>query len=601
MSRPQAPAPAGSRNLLEILNRAAARQRDGQLAEAERLCRDILRSHPDHIDASHLLAIVCHQQGRIAEAVDVLGLALRNNPLAVDALCNRGLMLQQLGRLEEALASFDQALEVRPDDIAALHSRALICTALGRHGEAAASYDRVLALRPADAEALNNRGAALGTLGRHAEALACCDKALALRPDYVQALYNRGCTLDALKRHDEAIACYDKVVALDPQHAEAHNNRGVALDTLGCSEASLASFAKALAIRPDYAEAHNNRGSALAELDRPAEALASYDAALAIDPDYGECHWNRGLVHLRQGSLAPGWADYEWRRRTDGWEPRDFPGPEWDGAAVPGRRVLLYAEQALGDTLQFSRFARTVAAAGSDVVLEVQPALARLLQTLAGVTVIGRGAPLPAFDCHLPLMSVPHVLRLPGVSADGHYLAAEPGRTERWRNVLGTGGFRVGIAWRGNPKAPGPSRAIPLRTYAPLSRIPGVRLISLHKDDDAGQFAGLPDGMTVETLGEDFDAGADAFLDTAAVMMNLDLVITSDTSIAHLAGALGRPVWIALRHVPDWRWMVRSETTPWYASARIFKQARAGDWDGVLARMAVELARLVDPSEQAQP
>lgn len=580
--------------MLETLNRAAACQRDGRLAEAERLCRGILKAHPRELNASHLLAIVCHQQGRTEEAVDLLGPVLKENPLAADAACNRGLMLQHLGRHEEALTSYDRALAVRPHDVEALHIRALICTALGRHGDAVASYDRVLAIRPTDAEAHNNRGFALNALGRYADALACCDKALAIQPDYVQALYNRGCTLDALARYDEALACYDRVLVLDPENAEAHNNRGVALDTLGRSGEALASFAKALAIRPDYAEALNNRGSALAELDRPVEALASYDAALAIDPDYGECHWNRGLVRLRQGSLAPGWEDYEWRRRTDGWEPRDFAGPEWDGAAGPGRRVLLYAEQALGDTLQFARFARTVAAAGNDVILEVQPALARLLRTLSGVTVIGRGAPLPAFECHLPLMSVPHLLRLPDVTTDGPYLAAEPERTGHWRDAIGTHGFRVGIAWRGNPKAPGPSRAIPLPTYAPLSRVGGVRLISLQKGDDVAELAGLSDGMTVETLGQTFDDGADAFLDTAAVMMSLDLVITSDTSIAHLAGALGRPVWIALRHVPDWRWMSQGEATPWYPSARIFKQTRAGDWDGVFARIVAELAQRVD-------
>jgi tetratricopeptide (TPR) repeat protein len=576
-------------------------QRNGAFAEAEDLCRQVLAGCPGDLNASHLLAIVCHQQDRTAETVDLLGAALKDHPRAVDALCNHGLMLQHLGRDEEALASFDKALAVRPNDIAALHSRGLIYAALGRHAEAVMSYDRVLAIQPADAEAHNNRGVALSALGRHADALASYDKALAVRMDYVQAQYNRGRALDELARFNEALACYDKVVALDPQHAEAHNNRGVTLDTLGRSEEALASFAEALAIRPDYAEALNNRGSALAELDRPGDALASYDAALVLDPDYAECHWNRGLVRLRQGSLALGWEDYEWRRRTDGWEPRDFSGTEWSGMPAPGQRVLLYAEQALGDTLQFARFARTVAAVGNDVVLEVQPALARLLQTLAGVTVVGRGAPLPAYDRHLPLMSVPHVLRLPSVTADGPYLAAEPERAEHWRHALGADGFRVGIAWRGNPKAPGPSRAIPLHSYVPLSQIPRVRLISLHKNDGAAPLAGLPDGMMVETLGESFDAGADAFLDTAAVIMSLDLVITSDTSIAHLAGALGRPVWIALRHVPDWRWMVRGEATPWYSTARVFKQASAGDWDGVFARMATELARLTDAPGQARP
>lgn len=478
-----------------------------------------------------------------------------SQPSLADVLCNDGLLLHERGRYAEAVARFDLALAMRSDD----------------------------------AVALNNRGVALNALGRHADALASYDRALAIRPDYVQALYNRGRAYDELDRYADALACYNNVLALDPQHAGAHNNRGVVLDTIGRSEEALESFAKALMIQRDYAEAFSNRGTALVELDRPEDALASYDAALALDPDNAGFRWNRGLVHLRQGSLAAGWADYEWRRRTDEWEVRNLSGREWDGAAAPGQRVFLYAEQALGDTIQFARFARTVAAAGSNVVLEVQPPLAKLLQTLAGVAVIGRGAPLPAFDRHLPLMSVPHVLRLPSVSADGPYLAAEPERTERWRRALGAEGLRVGIVWRGNPKAPGPSRAIPLRAYEPLSRIPGVRLISLQKDG-AGQLADLPEGMTIETLGDDFDSGADAFLDTAAVIMNLDLVIASDTSIAHLAGALGRPVWIALRHVTGWQWMTRGEVTPWYSTARVFKQARRGEWDDVFDRMAAELA-----------
>jgi tetratricopeptide (TPR) repeat protein len=480
-----------------------------------------------------------------------------SQPSLADMLCNDGLVLHERGRYAEAVASFDLALTMRSDDVAAL----------------------------------NNRGVALNALGRHADALASYDRALKLQPDYVSALYNRARSLDELQRYDEALACYDQVLALDPHHVVAHNNRGVALDVLDRSEEALASFAKALALRPDYVEALSNRGTALIDLDRLDDAMASYDAAIALDPNSVEDRWNKSLLQLRMGSLAAGWEGHEWRRKRDTWEPRHFLGPEWDGTTQPGRRVLLYAEQALGDAIQFARFARTVATAGNEVILEVQRPLVTLMQTLPGVTVVGKGAPLPAFDCHLPLMSVPHTMRLPGVSADGPYLAAEADRTRRWRRLLSGEDLRVGIAWRGNPKAPGPSRAIPLEAFLPLSRIAGVRLISLQKDDGAGELGELPNGMTVETLGADFDAGADAFLDTAAVMMNLDLVVTSDTSIAHLAGALGRPVWIAMRHVTDWRWMVRGETTPWYSTARVFKQTVRGDWDGVFARIAFELAR----------
>lgn len=474
-----------------------------------------------------------------------------------------------------------------------LCNEALVLHERGRHAEAVANFDLALAMRANDAVALNNRGVALNALGRHADALASYDRALTIEPDYVSALYNRARSLDELQRYEEALAGYDRVLTRDPHHAVAYNNRGVALDVLGRSEEALASFAKALALQPDYAEALSNRGTALIDLDRLDEAMASYDAALAIDPTSIEDRWNKSLLQLRMGHLAEGWEGHEWRRKRDTWEPRHFRGPEWDGTTVPGRRVLLYAEQALGDTIQFARFARTAALAGNAVVLEVQRPLAALMQTLPDVTVIARGGSLPAYDCHLPLMSVPYRMRLRDVAADGAYLAGDARRIKHWQRRLSGEALRIGIAWRGNPKAPGPSRAIPLSAFLPLSRIPNVRLISLQKNDGADELAGLSKGMTIETLGADFDTGVDAFLDTAAVMMDLDLVITSDTSIAHLAGALGRPVWVAMRHVTDWRWMVQGEATPWYASARVFKQSVRGDWDGVFAKIAFELTRLV--------
>jgi len=495
--------------------------------------------------------------GRFSQS-KVLDQSPFSGPSKADMLCNDGLLLHERGRYAEAIRSFDQAL----------------------------------AIRSRDAVTLNNRGVALNALGRHADALKSYDRALKVQPDYGCALYNRARSLDELQRHDEALAAYDKVLKLEPYHAVAHNNRGVALDTLGRSEEALESFARALALRPDYAEAFSNRGNALIDLDRLDEAMASYDAALALAPGDVEYNWNRCLLQLRTGSLAAGWVGHEWRRKRDSWEPRSFSGPEWDGTAPPRRRVLLYAEQALGDTMQFARFARTVADAGNDVILEVQRPLAALMRSLPGVAVVANGAtPLPAFDCHLPLMSVPYKMSLPGVSAEP-YLAAEPKRIDGWRRRLAGDGLRIGIAWRGNPKAPGPSRAIPPEAFLPLSRIPGVRLISLQKGDGDDDLRRLRNAMTVETLGPDFDAGADAFLDTAAVMMSLDLVITSDTSIAHLAGALGRPVWIAMRHVTDWRWMVQGETTPWYSTARVFKQSARGDWPGVFERIARDLAQM---------
>ena len=579
----------------DAFRRAIAFQHQNDLIEAERLCREILAVMTEHFDARHLLGVLCFQQGRTAEAADVLAAALKSKPDVVTAWCNYGLVLQELGRHEEALASYDKALALKPDYVEALNNRASALIELKRFAEALASYDRTLALKPAYFEALYNRGIALGELGRHQEALASYDRALAIRPDHVAALNHRGIALDELRRHDESLASYDKALAMGSDNAEVLNNRGIALDALRRHEEAVASYDKALAIKPDYVEALNNRASSLIELGRFDDALAAYEAVFAANPDYAPGHWNRSMLLLRLGSFEAGWREFEWRRKKDSWLQRKLAGQEWTGEAPTGKRIFLYSEAGLGDTIQFARFARSVADAGGKVTLEVQPVLAGLLRSLPGVTVIPAGEQLPQFDFHLPLMSVPFVrgTTIASIPADVPYLAADPARIERWSKRLPRDRFKVGIVWQGNPYPNIDSgRSIPLRAFAPLSAIPGVSLISLQKNEGVTQLAGLPAGMTVETLGDDFDAGPDAFLDSAAVMMNLDLVVTSDTAMAHLAGALGRPVWIALKHVPDWRFMMDRADTPWYPTARLFRQNRRDDWDDVFARIAAELSRV---------
>jgi hypothetical protein len=296
---------------------------------------------------------------------------------------------------------------------------------------------------------------------------------------------------------------------------------------------------------------------------------------------------------LQIGRFAEGWQGYEWRRKIDSETARPQSGPDWTEGDTSAKRLLFYSEQGLGDTIQFSRFACSVAAMGAEVLLEVQPSLEGLLGSLKGVKVIPKGATLPEHDAELPLMSLPHVLGANPETMPRNlpYLFAEPARVEAWAKRLPAGQFRVGIVWQG--KSTGDvdiGRSIPLRFFAPLCRIPGLTLISLQKYDGVRQLAHLPPGMRVETLGEEFDAGSNAFVDCAAVMMNLDLVICSDTAAAHLAGALGRPVWIVLKHVPDWRWMMDREDTPWYPTARLFRQARRDDWGEVFERIARELA-----------
>ena len=541
-------------------------------------------------------ASVLRDLGRLEEAVKSYDQASARNPNLAEVHYNLGNALRDLGRPGEAVASYDRAIALEQDVAEAYCNRGAALIDLDRLDEGLESCHRALAARPDYADALINRGLALQRLERLHESLASYDRALATVPDNAAALFNRGRALQQLDRFDEALESYDLALAVRPDHSETLNNRGLVLGELARFDEALECYERALAIRPNFAEAASNRGLALQELGRFEEALQSYDQALAINPHYEECRFNRGLLHLLTGRFAEGWQGYESRRKMARWAFGSLPGREWNTGYPEGKRLLLYAEQGLGDTIQFSRFACAVAAKGAEVFLQVQPALAGLLKGLRGVTVIRYGEPPPQYDAHLPLMSVPRILNVtPETIPTGvPYLFAEPARVEAWAARLPIGKFRVGIAWQGKlDRQLDQGRSIPLRAFAPLCRIPGISLISLQKHQGLDQVARLPAGMAVETLGEEFDSGPDAFLDTAAVMMSLDLVISRDGVIVHLAGALGRPAWIALRRVPEWRWMMDREDSSWYPMARLFRQRRAGDWDEVFERIATEVARLV--------
>jgi tetratricopeptide (TPR) repeat protein len=555
--------------VIPSLQLALTAYRRADHGEAERLCREIIAAQQDNFGAYHLLALI--------EA----GTA----------------------RHHDALLSYAKALAIQPDDILALANRGNTLFALGRFGEALASYDRALATAPGYPDALSGRGAALHALDCHKEALAAFDKALSLQPTHPYALANRGKTLHDMRRFEEALASHDRALASRPDDPQFLCNRGATLHALGRYEAALTDYQRVLSLQPDRVDALSNQGATLRALGRLAAARASYDKALSIRADHPGCRFNRALLLLQTGSFRDGWREYEWRRKAGVCIARTFDAPEWQGDDPQGMRLLLYGEQGLGDTIQFARFARVLGARGAKVILEVQRPLEGLLQGLAGAReVVPNGERLPQVDLHLPLMSVPFVLGLEEhqIPAETPYLRADPGRTETWSKRLPEAGgeFRIGIAWQGNPGADiDRGRSIPLASFAPLARIPGVRLVSLQKHDGLDQLRNLPPGMRVDTLGEDFDAEPDGFLDSAAVMMHLDLVVTSDSAIAHLAGALGRPVCIVLQAVPDWRWMMDRADTPWYPTARLFRQSRRGDWDEVFARVAGTLLPLVQAKQ----
>jgi len=396
--------------------------------------------------------------------------------------------------------------------------------------------------------------------------------------------------LTALERHEEAIAQFEQALALRPEHPEAHNGLGLALAALDRHEEAIAHYEQAIAIKPDYADAHGNLGNALWALGRNKEAVASHDRALAIKPDLAAARWNKCHVYLSIGDWVRGFRDYEcrWEAQPKNSPKRNFTQPLWLGEkALAGRRILLHAEQGLGDTLMSVRYVPQVVEAGAAVTLEVQPALQSLLAQIDGVSqVLAKGEPLPGFDVHCPLMSLPLAFgtTLETVPAEVPYLEAQQDRVLEWRHrVRDVGLPRIGIVWRGNWRADA-SRSIPLQTFLGISS-PHIQLISLQKEipDDDKAFLQQHDVLYFdEEIHKDFS-------DTAALIALTDLVVSIDTSVAHLAGAMGKPVWIPLRLSAEWRWLQDRNDSVWYPTARLFRQPASGDWKSVIARVRQEL------------
>jgi tetratricopeptide (TPR) repeat protein len=551
-----------------------------------------LRARPDYVEAICNRGAALAVLGRNEEALASYDRVLAKHPDHAEALSNSGNALKSLGRFDEALASYDRALMVRPNDAQARFNRGVTLHELKRFDLALESYDSALAMRPDHAEALANRGDALQKLGRLEEAFASYDRALAARPDFADALSNRGNVLRAMRRFDDALASYDAALRLRPDYPEALSNRATTLQALDRLEEAVAGCDRALALRPDFIEALNNRASVLQELARFEESLSTYDHLAAIAPDYAEAQMNRALLLLLTGDFARGWPAYEWRRKLPSFAERGFAQPEWSGQDIAGKRLLLHAEQGFGDTIQFVRYAALAARRGADVIVEVQPQLTPLLGGLFGVEVIAASRDeLPPFDLHCPLLSLPHLFATTPatIPAGIPYIAAPADRIDAWASRLPAGGMRVGLAWSGHrDNVRDHERSIPFARLAPLFDIPGTRFVSLQKDlraSDAEDFRQCG-GVT------DLSAELRDFADTAAVIAQLDLVISVDTSVAHLAGAMGKPFWLMLPRVPDFRWQLDRTTSPWYPTARLFRKGHADIWDAVIAGVATELARL---------
>jgi tetratricopeptide (TPR) repeat protein len=537
------------------LNLGSALKSLGDLNGAIGCYRRLIALTPDSGAAHVALATALCESGAIKEAILCFQRALSLNSNSADACNGLGTALEALGDLDGAIDCFQRAIRSSPNCIAAINNLGLALQAQGHFEDALDVHRRALELNPHSPELHNNLGTALKELKRLDESRACYQRALDLKPDYAYALSNLGTALKDQWKLDDAITCY----------------------------------ARALAIHPWRPEFHTNLGLALQEQQRLEEAAACFQRAIELDPDYAEAHFALGSLALLQGDFANGWPKYEWRWRRPGNRPRSLAAEPWEGGSLTGKTILLHAEQGLGDTIQFVRFVPMIKQRAARVLLECQEPLLPLLKGMQIDGLLKRGGSLPVFEVHAPLLSLPYLLKLnmEDVVASVPYLHVTPEVAQGAQDALQSlSGFKVGIAWQGNPTFSGDlRRSIPLQHYRAIAQVPGVKLISLQKGAGADQIQNVERQFEVVQLQGQWSEAIRTFEQTAAIIMSLDLVISSDTSIAHLAGALGVPVWVAVSFMPDWRWLLDRRDSPWYPTMRLFRQPMPGDWDGAFSEM----------------
>lgn len=586
----------------------------GRREEAERICLAAVKREPLNFDALHMLAALHAERRDWAGALPYFERAATLNSSNAFVQNNLGLALRNVGRIPEAIQHFRLAITAETTFAEAHCNLGAALDAIGANSEALESYDQAIKLDSQLARAHGNRASLLHKLRRLKEALASYDRALSIQPRYWNIHAKRAALLIELGQPKEALANLDGTLEAEPDNWLAYVNKVAALDTLGRFDEALAASDRAATVAPENAVVHNARGGALTLAGRHTEALTSFNRAMDLDPQYAEAHWNASLCLLRLGRLQEGWALHEWRKKLPrplGARPRA--GQEWNlKEPLTGCRLLVVAEQGLGDSIQFCRFATLAARAGATVVLEVPSPLKGLLSSLEGVAAtVDQSDPLPPIDFSCSMLSLPFAFgtTLETLAARTPYLFADTKRVEAWQVRLGPNGkLRVGLVWSGGQRADQPElaatnlrRNLPLKLLAPLKH-QHIEFYSLQK----GEAAESELRRTVRSGWDgpevlDFSSHLHDFADTAALMEQLDLVISVDTSTAHLAGALGKPVWILNRFDSCWRWLTDRADSPWYPTARLYRQIRPGDWQEVVQRVRSDLCALVaDQSARAE-
>ena len=603
----------------------------GNAGEAIACYKKAIGLDPNYFEAMYNLANAFQIQNRFQEAISSYQTALKLNPQVVEAYYNLGRAYHQTQNFQEALAAYQKALEIQPAYADAFNSMGNIYQKLGRPEMAMQCYQRVLEISPNSAEAFYNTGNLHQKMGDFKRAVLNYQKSLAINAGQADTYSNLGHAYLKMERHEDAVRAMQKAIEIEPAEAEYHVNLGNAFlqqerfaEAIGhyrtalvllpnCHDAlinmgnalqksmrfdeALASFSKALEYDPQSPMAYNNLGKAYQDQGDYETARRFYKTALEIKPGYAEAHFNHAFILLMMGEFAEGWEEYEWRFKRAEWQktyPHSLQIPRWDGSNFAGKRLLVHCEQGYGDLLQFVRYLPLVKARGGTVIFEAMQAVQGLLENYYGIdelVVFDPGKP-PNIKCdlYIPLLSLPGIFatNAKSIPAGVPYLHANPNRSRHWRKLLVGSHFKVGLVWSGKPTDP--NRSCALADFHPLANVPGIYLYGLQKGSAANQTEQLPEGMEISNLGQAFED----FTDTAAVVESLDLIISIDTAVAHLAGAMGKPVWVLLPFVSDWRWHIGREDSPWYPTMKLYRQESRGDWQTVCNRIAADLWAMVE-------
>lgn len=554
-------------SLHEAMQVGIAHHKANRLNDAEAIFRQVLTKQPNHPDALYFLGACAFQRGNAQGAIDLIVRAIALHPKAAAYHANLGVLLATQHKVEDAIKAFRCALELKPD------------------------YP----------DALYNLGTALLQSGKTEEAITELRKAMNQRADHFDTCLTLAKAMKKIKNLEGAIDAYQKAVAIKPDSFDTIHNLAIVQHRVGRYDDAIASYQAALKVKPGDASVLCNFGTSLQCVQRYDEAVDAFRKSLEAEPHRPIVHGNLGMLLLVQGDFKNGWPEYEWRCQTQEWHRNParerFMHPRWDGSDLNGKTILLHTEQGFGDTIHFARYAELVAARGGKVILECSKFLTRLVATIPGVSqTIARGDTLPEFDVQCSLLTLPMLFETVEATIPNKvpYLSAEANLSDRWRDRIGDEQrLKVGIAWAGQPEhANDRERSIGLAALAPLARVAGVRFFSLQKGDRAKESESPPPGMDLS----DWTAEINDFADTAALIQNLDLIITADTAPAHLAGAMGKPVWVLIPANPDWRWMLHRTDSPWYPTMKLIRKTALGDWNPAVERAAADLKALLTGS-----